>query len=498
MKQKLKTYLKIGILAFGMTFVVTSCTTDALDRSSDTLASETEFDKFKQGFNSKHINEELLLGENNFQVDWNSSNIIGFSKSENKTVYEFDAYLNNPITTESEIFNTKNVYKLIVTNKDNQIQYKIVRFEPFIESNNITPSYKNINDFSGNKYQLNLLGRIEQLDTYQNGEIIASLNLTEKSSNNSSLLSKLPSACDLTSFTCGSSGGGSSSGGAGGSYRRQTTYHYTDWYRRVGNSWQYTHTKYNGRSTKWVYVRNNSGGYTSHNVYTHHGPNRGPNIEPARIINNFTGKARCLNKLLSEKGTDYVKNILEKFKGESEFDIKLVSKDKVTSVDENGNVIEVNGTTSSPVNNWMTISISTSKVNQHSALDAARTILHEYIHADIYRKLLTKYPTAGELDFRTTYQAYESQHEAMGALYISSMRDALKHFHKNVLTDDYNKYTTYWEEEPSDDFYEALAWRGLKEHDVDAWTNLSPERQEEIENLSSRVEGLTLTITCPD
>jgi len=30
------------------------------------------------------------------------------------------------------------------------------------------------------------------------------------------------------------------------------------------------------------------------------------------------------------------------------------------------------------------------------------------------------------------------------------------------------------------DFYEALAWRGLKEHDVKAWTDLSPERKKEL------------------
>ena len=77
------------------------------------------------------------------------------------------------------------------------------------------------------------------------------------------------------------------------------------------------------------------------------------------------------------------------------------------------------------------------------------------------------------------------------------MRDAMKNFHKNVLTDDYNKYVNYYEEEPSDDFYEALAWRGLKEHNVKAWTNLSTERQTLIINLSNRVDVLTKAVNCP-
>lgn len=87
---------------------------------------------------------------------------------------------------------------------------------------------------------------------------------------------------------------------------------------------------------------------------------------------------------------------------------------------------------------------------------------------------------------------------AWDGLYVTSLRDAMKHFHKNVLTDDYNKYTAYYGEEPSDDFYEALAWRGLKEHNVKAWSDLSPERKGVIKNLSLRIDVLTKTISCKD
>ena len=43
------------------------------------------------------------------------------------------------------------------------------------------------------------------------------------------------------------------------------------------------------------------------------------------------------------------------------------------------------------------------------------------------------------------------------------------------------------EKEPSDAFYEALAWSGLQENNVKAWTNLSPEQCQAIKNLASRV-----------
>jgi hypothetical protein len=207
------------------------------------------------------------------------------------------------------------------------------------------------------------------------------------------------------------------------------------------------------------------------------------------IINELTGKAKCLDSLLTKNGTNFVKDLLKNFEGESEFDIKIRSQDKVVSKGK-----EVNATTTKPVNKIITINISSSKLNQHAALDGARTILHEYIHADIFRKLNTKY--IEDLDFKRTYDAYGTQHEVMGALYVNKMRDALKYFHKNVLTEDFNKYTAYYGEVPSDDFYEALAWRGLKEHNVKAWTDLSTERQEEINELSIRVDVLTKAVIC--
>lgn len=214
-----------------------------------------------------------------------------------------------------------------------------------------------------------------------------------------------------------------------------------------------------------------------------------------QIDNQLTGKAKCINDLLTEKGTDFVKILLENFKGNSEFDIKIVSQDRIFSL-KTGDEINGNGETWPPLNKIININISTSKTIQHAALEGTKTILHEYIHADIYRKLNTKYASTDPLDFKKTYTAYEDQHEAMGALYVSSMRNALKHFHKNVLTEDYNKYTAYYEEIPNDDFYEALAWRGLKEHNVKAWTELSPQRKEEINTLSNRVDVLTKTINC--
>lgn len=236
----------------------------------------------------------------------------------------------------------------------------------------------------------------------------------------------------------------------------------------------------------------NPGGYTS--IGGNGGGGSGITTPtPVQIIDALTGKAKCLNALLNKNGNSFVQNLLANFAGKSEFDIKIVSVDKVFSANTG---LEINGNTTPPVNNVIVINISTTKTNEHSSLDAARTILHEYIHADIFRKLNTKYDTSGGLDFKKTYDAYGSQHGTMAGLYLQSMKEALKEFHKNVLTDDYNKYTNYYGEAPSDDFYQALAWGGLKDSNVKAWTDLSATQQAAIQSLASRTNLLTKTVPC--
>ncbi len=157
---------------------------------------------------------------------------------------------------------------------------------------------------------------------------------------------------------------------------------------------------------------------------------------------------------------------------------------------------EVNGHTLPPINNVIVIEISTSRINDNAALEGARVIFHEYIHADIFRKLNTLYNTSGTTDFKKMYEVYENQHGTMAELYLNSMKEALKEFHKNVLTDDYNKYINYYGEAPNDAFYEALPWGGLRDNDVKAWVDLPAEKKIAIEALANRAILLSKTVPC--
>ena len=210
---------------------------------------------------------------------------------------------------------------------------------------------------------------------------------------------------------------------------------------------------------------------------------------------NLTGKEKCLNSLLDKNGNSYVISLLDNFKGDSEFDIRISSKEHVYKFDDP--TTEVNGETFSPQNGVVNIYINSSTAVNRSALSVVRTILHEYIHADIYRILKTKNPTIGNLNFRQLFESYgEDQHETMGELFITSMKNTLKAFHRDVLTDDYQNYINYFGHIPPDDFYEALAWQGLKKYNIDAYNNFSPEKKQSIEN---EVKDLALlSKQCPN
>lgn len=85
----------------------------------------------------------------------------------------------------------------------------------------------------------------------------------------------------------------------------------------------------------------------------------------------------------------------------------------------------------------------------------------------------------------------------MAQVYLNSMAGALKEFHKTVLSNDYINYTNYYGEAPSDEFYEAMAWGGLKDSNVKAWTDLPADKKASINSLASRVPILGKTAPCP-
>ena len=224
-----------------------------------------------------------------------------------------------------------------------------------------------------------------------------------------------------------------------------------------------------------------------------------------RIINELVGKEKCLDEHLKESGNNFVQDLLANFEGDdSEFGIDIKSKDQVFYTDENGNTIEVNGKTRyTSTSNIIKIEISTSKAQNNRALQVVGTLLHEYIHADIFRKLNTQPPSNDDLIFRNTYNSFEDNnfeptpaHETMASLYVNSMKEALKSYHMTVMTGDYN-YLSNNGQLDLDNFYEALAWQGLKNHNVDSWQNMPQNQKDEIDQAYQQYIFAT-THNCPN
>lgn len=160
---------------------------------------------------------------------------------------------------------------------------------------------------------------------------------------------------------------------------------------------------------------------------------------------------------------------------------------------------ERNGTNAFDINSrLMTINISTSRMDAKSALDGARVILHEYIHADIYGKLNTSNKNdIDSRDFKTIFEEYgKNQHNVMAKLYLDSMKEALKEFHKTALKRDYDRNVNHYGYALTDDFYEAMAWGGLQDEKVQAWEELSLEKKASIIALAGSSTILRKTPPC--
>lgn len=119
---------------------------------------------------------------------------------------------------------------------------------------------------------------------------------------------------------------------------------------------------------------------------------------------------------------------------------------------------------------------------QRPNLSIARTLIHEVIHAEMFRKLLEIANNNGEIDptnlrlclensnYTGMFDYYERygqnkfQHEQMAQHYIETIVSILKLFN--------NSYPEH--------IYESLAWEGLMW--TTAWNNLNTREQERITN----------------
>ncbi|CAM1363933.1 hypothetical protein [Tenacibaculum xiamenense] len=553
---KITNLFKIAVLLCSLTFLLFNCQNDDNENLPENIQDKNKFEKL---FKTKLVSKQLNLGEDNIYVNWNQPNILELSKDEKRGTYQYSIELKESIINSSDLFVDKLIFKLIVSEKEDQVDFTILRYEPFKNSLNVSPSETNLEGFSGMKFIFNELGIIQDIYTYQSGDKIASFNENKdnrKGKYTDILFSRAASSADFDDCTdlngnpiencTGSndgSGSGSGAGGGGGGYVLETTRNYTDWYNMCntcdnsdgtiyyhtdGNKYIYIKTVYNGSTSRWVWVSGGGNRYIDFFDSRTGGGSRGPNFntndqrnysgssndetgdelpcpigyqkigydcvkiveEDDQIINELTGKAKCIFDALKNSSTGF-KNMIKKFDGE--FPVSHLNF-TINNTLSNGNY----GITMPPNNFVIEIQFSNTQLENISDLGSAVSIAHEAIHAEIFRKMLSA-AQRGDLDpdnmtqqqqidyinnlrnnFPGIYDYYVDRyrstwnHNLMAQHYISTIADIVGEFDNNTLTRQ---------------VYEDIAWAGLtiinnpntggSEISV-AWNNLSPDEKSRI------------------
>ncbi|NLP59349.1 hypothetical protein [Lutibacter sp. B1] len=183
-----------------------------------------------------------------------------------------------------------------------------------------------------------------------------------------------------------------------------------------------------------------------------------------KIIDNLTGKADCVYKKL--QNNSLLSKTLEKFIGEKT-PVHLILNDKsnLRVDDDDPTSSLVNGKTYYGSSFYITITLNTEQSNNRPSLAVVRTILHEAIHAEIFRKIKTnsgilysngiwKLPDGSRADYPSLFDAYNEDpknpyHNYMAKYYREAIISGLK------------EYAIQIGETHSDQFYEDMAWNGL-------------------------------------
>lgn len=192
-----------------------------------------------------------------------------------------------------------------------------------------------------------------------------------------------------------------------------------------------------------------------------------------KIINELSKRTKCIFKKLLNSSTGF-KGMIQKFDGDFPVShLKLFLRNDLP--------LSSNARTSPPKNYVINVGLNPNKFNRPN-LSIARTIIHEVIHAEMFRKMISlannngsidknlirsmlansDYP--GMFDYFSRFGVNNFQHNLMGEHYITTMKDVLKEFQPGL----------------PEDIYTALAWTGLK--NTVSWNNLSDVEKNNINN----------------
>lgn len=230
-----------------------------------------------------------------------------------------------------------------------------------------------------------------------------------------------------------------------------------------------------------------------------------------QIINEFTGKALCVYNKLKSSSTGF-KNSIKKF--EPEFPVAHLKFDMGDIGASRGRTIAPNSNPTSPNSPNFVITVRLNNNNTNSGVDKrpnlliAKTIAHEVIHAEMYRKLLSVLDSGGSFDGVTRQDVLDAlsngdfpgmydyfrrhknwQHQQMATHYRESLARILQEYNTGVAVPN--------NQQPSQ-FYMDLSWEGLRYPSIHTWSSLPQTEKDRIDDVISDYISDNLNQTCTE
>ncbi len=230
MKQKLKKLVNLGILAFGVSLIVISCSKDSMEIQL------TEIQKLQNNFTLKEFNNSYV--KENIEIEWDN---FKMDTTNNILTYEFNTISksNGTLTNgKQQIFSKYNL--LVTKSNDNHWSYELIKFLTINSKSINTVSYFSLSNFSGTLLHYNLEGENIATKAFNEGILINQIPKDtinrEKTNINNTLARLAPIE------------------GSSGEFVRVCTENYTDWYHVYNGVAEYTHSIYEGESCDYFWV----------------------------------------------------------------------------------------------------------------------------------------------------------------------------------------------------------------------------------------------------
>lgn len=440
------------VVLLGMALLLQNCSDDEITNVYSEERNVDERDLLFEDFDDSFVKDNL-------KVDWER-----YVSKKTDTGSEIREYRTWSSTEQTLSFGSKEIshkYSVIGSReKGAKIwDYSILKFTGEDKNDLKKVSFFASQGYTGALYAYNIQGMIVSVEVFDSGKLMATFKDIKKGM--ISKTSKEPDvACEGPACNGGSNGGGRMI------VVPVTTY--TDWFNvRSDGKLDYNGSTPGRTRTEWVWVSNSVSGsaFNYHRHVTGGRASTSANVHPVEIIldKSFQGtKAECVYKKLAEKNGNLFKKTIGKFIGDPKYDLTFRvgncsnTNDACTNTDDVENMI---------------VTIEDSRTN---SLQLAQYILHEAIHAELYR-YVSRYKSGEDPNNRRRlfqlYHYYKNkqkpgsiQHIYMTEKYVNPIASALRQL-------DNNRYPV--------DYYKAFAWDGLRVWDANGLLSMKENSQYE-------------------